>query len=439
MKRQLLRFLPLIILLIGVGGFMGLVSTRSGWKSVLVSLAHQLLNIAESIAAPERRVLPDLGPLVETLAAPAQTLQIVVDAQGSVRPADEIDLVSQVPGVVVWKAPQLETGGFFARGDVLLRIDPRDFELAMISAEAAVARARYQLDLAQEEAAVASQEWELVRSLDTEPTDLLLRLPQVRAAEADLLAAEAGLSEARLRLERTQIRAPFDGRVRETGLDVGQYVAANQSVSRVYGIERAEIVVAVPHKDMAWLEIPLLLPEMAIASLSSEKTGTDIARLTESGGPRPSPPPTTAPQARVFAEFAGRRHAWDGFVTRTAAELDARSRMMRLVVEVDTPYAQGGDSDTPLLVGMFVDVKIFGKSVDGVRVLPRVALREGNIVWVADREGTLHLRPAQVLHVRDERVVVRLDLSDDERIVVSQLSGVTDGMKVRLDDGESRS
>ena len=139
MKKQLLRFLPLIILLIGVGGFMGLVSTRSGWKSVLVSLGHQLLNIAESIAAPERRVLPDLGPLVETLAAPAQTLQIVVDAQGSVRPADEIDLVSQVPGVVVWKAPQLETGGFFARGDVLLRIDPRDFELAMLSADAAVA------------------------------------------------------------------------------------------------------------------------------------------------------------------------------------------------------------------------------------------------------------------------------------------------------------
>ena len=112
--------------------------------------------------------------------------------------------------------------------------------------------------------------------------------------------------------------------------------------------------------------------------------------------------------------------------------------MMRLIVEVDTPYAQGGDSDTPLLVGMFVDVKIFGKSVDGVRVLPRVALREGDIVWVADREGTLHLRPAQVLHARDEGVDVRLDLSDDERIVVSQLSGVTDGMKVRLDDGESR-
>ena len=126
MKNQLLRFLPLIILLVGAGGFMGLVSSGR---------------------APERRVMPDLGPLVETLAAPTQTLQIIVEAQGSVRPADEIDLVPQVSGVVVWKAPQLEAGGFFARGDVLIRIDPRDFELAMTSAEASVARARCQLDL----------------------------------------------------------------------------------------------------------------------------------------------------------------------------------------------------------------------------------------------------------------------------------------------------
>ena len=241
MKRQLLRFLPLIILLVGIGGFMGLASTRN---------------------APERRVLPDLGPLVEILAAPAQTHQIIVEAQGSVRPADEIDLVPQVSGVVVWKAPQLEAGGFFARGDVLLRIDPRDFELTVTSAEASVARARYQLDLAQEEAAVASQEWEMVRRQDARPTDLVLRLPQVRAAEADLLAAEAGLAQANLRLERTQIRAPFDGRVRDTTLDVGQYVVANQPVSRVYSIERAEIVVSVLHQDMAWLEIPKQLPDL---------------------------------------------------------------------------------------------------------------------------------------------------------------------------------
>lgn len=419
MKRQLLRFLPLIILVVGIGGFMGLVSTGS---------------------APERRVLPDLGPLVETLAAPAQTLQIIVEAQGSVRPADEVDLVPQVSGVVVGKASQLEAGGFFARGDVLIRIDPRDFELAMISAEAAVVRARYRLDLAQGEAAVASQEWEMVRRLDTTPTDLVLRLPQVRAARADLLAAEAGLAKASLRLERTQIRAPFDGRVRNTTLDVGQYVVANQPVARVYSIERAEIVVAVLHQDMEWLKIPRQLPDLPMASLSAVETTLDITRSTAAGeGPQVPVPLAAAPRARVHGEFAGRRQVWDGFVTRAAAELDARSRMLRLVVEVDGPYDTGVDNDSPLLVGMFVDVEIFGESVEDVRVLPRIALHEGNIVWVMDRDGILHMRQVRVVHTRQETLLVRLDMADDERVIVSQLSGATDGMKVRTQDREPQS
>ena len=411
MKRQLLRFLPLIILVVGIGGFMGLVSTGS---------------------APERRVLPDLGPLVETLAAPAQTLQIIVEAQGSVRPADEVDLVPQVSGVVVGKASQLEAGGFFARGDVLIRIDPRDFELAMISAEAAVVRARYRLDLAQGEAAVASQEWEMVRRLDTTPTDLVLHLPQV--------AAEAGLAKASLRLERTQIRAPFDGRVRNTTLDVGQYVVANQPVARVYSIERAEIVVAVLHQDMEWLKIPRQLPDLPMASLSAVETTLDITRSTAAGeGPQVPVPLAAAPRARVHGEFAGRRQVWDGFVTRAAAELDARSRMLRLVVEVDGPYDTGVDNDSPLLVGMFVDVEIFGESVEDVRVLPRIALHEGNIVWVMDRDGILHMRQVRVVHTRQETLLVRLDMADDERVIVSQLSGATDGMKVRTQDREPQS
>ena len=422
MNKQVLKFLPLLILLVGVVGFVGLVSTRQ---------------------APERRIMPDLGPLVEAMDAPAQTLQVTVEAQGSVRPTDEIDLVPQVPGVVIWKAPQLESGGYFARGDVLLRVDPRDYDLAATRAQASVARARYQLDVSQEEATVARQEWEMVREhrgLDSRPTDLVLRLPQVRAAEADLLAAEAGLAEARLRLERTQIRAPFHGRVRETTLDVGQYVVANQPVCRIYSIERAEIVVAVPDEDMEWLVIPRQLPDMPMANLS---TAENTASITPGAGsmedPEPPAPLAAAPRARVHADFAGKRHAWDGFVSRAAAELDARSRMLRLVIEVDAPYARSDNNDVPLLVGMFVDVEILGEPVDDVRVLPRVALHEGDVVWVASGKGILHMRRVQVVRVRDEQVLVRLELASDEQVIISQLSGATDGMKVRIQDGDSQS
>jgi len=406
-KKQLLKFLPLIILIVGVGAFLGLASSRK---------------------APERRVVADLGPLVETLLAPAETLQIIVEAQGSVRPADEIDLVPQVSGMVVWKAFQLESGAFFSAGDVLFSIDPRDFELAVTRAQASVARARYQLDLSSEEAAVASQEWQMVRQhreIDAEPTDLVLRLPQVRAAEAELLAAEAGLAEANLRLARTRIVAPFDGRVRQSSLDVGQYVVANQPVSRIYSTERAEIVVAVADEDMAWLVIPQQPPEMSAT--------TDIIG-THRGAEMAAPP-----RARVLADFAGEHHMWDGFISRAAAELDVRSRMLHLVVEVDAPYAEGPENSVPLLVGMFVDVEILGESVENVHVLPRAALHEDDMVWVASNSGPLQMRRAQMVHVRDEQVLVRMELSPGEQVIVSQLSGATEGMKIRVQSGGARS
>lgn len=420
MNKTLLKLLPLGILLIGGGLAFLLIASRE---------------------APTRRQLPYEGPLVEGIAAPPQTLQVTVDGQGTVRPAAQIDLVPQVPGIVVWKSTQLEAGGFFARGDLLLRIDPRDYELAVTRAEAGVARALYQLDLAREEAAVARQEWEMLQvQQDTQrqANALVLKLPQVRAAEADLQAAEASLAEARLRLSRTRIRAPFDGRVRAADIDAGQYVNANQPVARIYSIEKAEIVVPVPDEDMAWFDLPSPLASDPMATATAQAGGADAVVSASERPAAALPPPPEAPKARVSADYAGRPHQWEGRVVRSEAELDPRSRMMRLVVEVDRPYAAPGDDRAPLLVGMFVDVEILGTQVDDVRVLPRLALRQGDVVWVADAQGRLRVRPAQVVKVRQEEVLVRLELAPEERVIVSQLNGVTDGMKVRLTDAEAQ-
>ena len=415
MKRTLLKFLPLIILGVGVGAFALLMATRP---------------------EPQRRDIPYKGPLVEVMEAPARSVKVVVEGQGTVRPSDQIDLVPQVAGVVVWKAPQMESGGFFARGDLLLRVDPRDYELAVTRAEAAVARTRYQLDLARQEAAVARQEWELLQRQGgtvAEPNDLVLKLPQVRAASAELQSAEAQLDEARLRLSRTEIYAPFDGRVRSVSLEKGQFVGANQPVARVYSIERAEIVVPVPDEDMAWFDLPMEAPGGPMAAAQKDAEGTVLSAGERALGAYPA---AAVPAARVTTTYAGRPAAWDGRVVRAEAEVDARSRMMRLVVEVDAPYAAPSKERPPLLVGMFVDVEIMGAEVDGVRVLPRMALRDGGTVWVVDGAGVMHMRPAQVVRVRDAEVLARVEMKAGERVVVSQLSGATDGMKVRPQQAE---
>lgn len=430
MKRMFVKILPVFILLCGVAAFAVMVATRD---------------------APERRHIVDAGPLVEAITAPAQQLQVIVSGQGTVRPSAQIELVPQVPGVAVWKAPQLEAGGFFARGDLLLRIDPRDYELAVTRAKAAVARSRYALELVSEEAAVARQEWEMMQEPDDgadAPGDLVLRLPQVRAAKADLEATTASLEEARLRLSRTEIHAPFTGRALTVALDAGQYVKANQPVASIYSIEKAEIIVPVLDEDMAWFDVPMPLPPELIASgistADEHSPAAPIAAPTTSAdvrSPAEQPPgivaPRAMPEALISTEFAGRRQQWKGRVVRAKAELDPRSRMVHLVIEVDGPYAGRGGDRAPLLVGMFVDVDILGNEVDGVRAIPRMALRDGDLVWVADDAGRLHMRPAQVVRVRGEEALVRLQLAEAELVVVSQLSGATDGMKVRVSRRET--
>ena len=134
-------------------------------------------------------------------------------------------------------------------------------------------------------------------------------------------------------------------------------------------------------------------------------------------------------EALVTASFGGRQLSWKGRVVRARAELDPRTRMARLVVQVDEPYA---DESAPLMVGAFVEVAIGGSRVQGVRSVPRSALRAGNTVWTAGPEGELRIRPARVVRAAGEQILLYVDMQPGERVITSQLRAVTDGMKVRL-------
>ena len=407
-----LRFLfPVVIILAGVGAFAAMVMTKE---------------------PPEKVVKPYLGPLVESVAAPEHSTQVEVTGFGAVRPAAEIDLVPQVSGIVVWKSPYLESGGFVSAGDLLAQIDPRDYELAVQAAEAELAQAAYRMEIAVGEANVAKAEWALVSAREgggldggrsgSSPEPLVLHVPQLRAAEANALSAKARVAEAELRLERTKLHAPFDGRVRQTSLDEAQYVQAGQPVARLYSIHKAEIVVPIPDEDLQWITFM--------------DTGTNMgAHVHGAAGIEGPPHPAHQPSnAIVSAEYGGQRHEWSGRVIRSAAELDPQSRMAHLVVEVG---GQSHDGAVEPPVGLFVDVAIRGRTVDGVRRIPRVALRPDDVVWTAGEDGVLRVRPVEVVRKGIDDVLIRVDLEKaDERVIVSRLKGATDGMKVRLEEAQ---
>jgi RND family efflux transporter MFP subunit len=305
---------------------------------------------------------------------------------------------------VVSASDSFVEGGFFQKGEALLTVDPRDYRLAVVRTRSMVAEARLQLEQEEEEAAVARREWEdLGRG---EPTDLVLRKPQMARARAALEAAEADLERAEIDLERTRIRAPYQGRVLGKSVDVGQYVTPGTAVARIYAVDYAEVRLPIPDADLAYLDLPLVYREE---------------------GPQES-----GPEVILRARFAGRRHEWKGAIVRTEGELDPKSRMVHAVARIKDPYARGEDPDRPpLAVGMFVEAEILGRSVEGVVVLPRSALRGEDRVLVVDGEDRLHYREVTILRADRETVVIRSGLEAGEQVCLSPLEAVVDGMKVR--------
>jgi RND family efflux transporter MFP subunit len=277
-----------------------------------------------------------------------------------------------------------------------------DYQLAATLAEAKVKDSESNLKLAQEESAAAREEWRMLspgRSESVmEPPPLVAREPQLAAAQAKLAADRADLRKALLYLERTELVAPFDGRVSQENVDIGQYVSPGQSLAILYSIKDAEIIIPLEDKDLFWFHVP---------------------GFTPGGDPGSS--------ATVLASIAGQCLSWEGEVVRAEGKLDESTRMINVVVKVRNPYAK----KPPLAVGLFVTVKIEGRTLPQASVVPRAALHHGNVVWIVDNDNLLHFRNVDVARVHGDAVLVKAGLQDGQMVVVSPLKGVTDGMAVR--------
>ena len=364
---------------------------------VLVAGVAAAALIASARKAPPRVDRPALGALVEVIETQVSDVPIVIKGNGEVVARVAVDVVPQVPGQVVRVHPSFVAGGFFKAGEVLVTIEPRDFELAVERAQAAVARAKVTLEREQAEAEVERQEWNDLHP-DEEPTSLAIREPQIRQAEAEHAAAVADLDVAKLNLERTRISLPFDGVVVSESVDVGQFVGNGNRLATVYGTDVVEVRVPLDNRELAWFEVPT----------GNGKTG---------------------PKAEVGAKLGGGEVVWDGRVTRMEAQVDQVSRMVHVVVEVADPYVTTADRP-PLLPGTFVEVRIFGRTLDQVVPLPRYAIREGNRVWVYD-DGNLRIREVEILRADRQQSLVASGIEGGDLVVVSSLDAVTDGMKVR--------
>ena len=373
---------------------------------VLLAVAVTVVMIKTKPQA-RRQKPPAPQPRVTVYTIGQETEPVKIKGFGSVKAKRSVNITPRVSGEVVEKSADCEPGGYFIAGQLLLKIDDTDYLLAVARAEADVAQAEVNLARAEEEAQVARREWAEIGSRglagsgeETEPSPLVLHEPQLKLAQAGLEAARAALRQARVNLERCSIIAPFAGRVLDVDIDVGQYLRAGNPIGTIYATDIAEITVPVPDDDLAWI------------------------RLDQAG--------SGAGQVQITADFAGAHHVWTGRAVRLGGAVDARSRLVPVVVEVDNPYQEDG-TRPPLVEGMFVEVTFPGTPPAGAVVIPRSALRPDNRVWVVAPGDTLRIREVTVAQAGIDEALVTDGLMPGELVCTSNLQYVTDGMAVRVE------
>ena len=328
-------------------------------------------------------------------------MQLSVSSEGNVQPSVETKLVAQVAGEVIEISSSLVAGGDFSKGDVLLKLDPRDYEIALARSQAALSRA-------QAEQRYAAEETGRIKSLYGEE---LASISQLQSAERLLAVANAALDDASaavkratVDLERTFFTAPFNGRVRAENVDIGQFLSQGAMIATLYDTDRLQVRLPLADAHLAYLD-----PSYAQTGLAGEEPADVV----------------------LTADYAGDTQSWSAKLLRTEGDISTKSRFLHVIVEVTETLNSNG---VQLPVGLFVDAVITGRTVDNLVSVPRTALRPDNSVMVIDDGNQLHFREVTVFKLSDSDVLISEGLASGERISISPLQFVVEGMPVTVID-----
>ena len=375
-----------------------IISSRIG--PILVILIGSFFAFIISVSSPKPKKgieLPKPTPVFyEVVTKKNITLEIFTN--GEVKPLNEINLISQVSGQIVEAADEFVEGGIIKAGSPLVWIDDRDYKLAVISAESRVAQASKLLEREIAESELAKNDWEELGLGEASP--LTLRIPQLKEAEAAEKAALADLEKAKLNLERTIVKLPFQGIIREKRTGVGQFVGAGSVLATAFSTEEVLIALPLTDTELSYLGLPLAYEE--------EK-------------------PFTGPKVKFLSTVSNKTFEWEGRIVRTAGSIDSPTRFVYVYAEVINPYQQS----PPLAIGMFVDAIIEGKTIKDGFLVPNSAINNNSNIYVIDINDNLEIREIEVLGTENDYVILKGEIYEGERVVVSPLNNAKIGMALK--------
>lgn len=339
-------------------------------------------------------------------------LDFTVEAQGEVRPQREIVVAPQISGRIAYVSPDFIDGGFIRQGQVLVRLEAADYELAVVRAQSGVASAEQRLAREEAEAEIARQD--LINLGITDSSPLARREPQLAEAKAALESAKAQLADARLALGRTAVVAPFDGRVREENVDVGQFASPGQSLGRVFATDIVEVALPINDDELGRLGLPLAFAETAS---------------------------NPGPEVIFTAAVSGEIRTWTGRITRSSAAVNPQTRLINVIAELNDPYGAGADDGAPMAPGLFVNASIAGTKIEDLLVAPRSAIRGGNNIFIGDpQEGELRIYSVDLVFSSPDGAWFRSEnVNPGDLAITSPIRGSNDGMSItilqRMEDG----
>jgi RND family efflux transporter MFP subunit len=359
--------------------------------------AYALLQISRP--EPEKNEAGPRPVSVYTAEVSQEDASLEVITQGEVRSRTEIDLVSQVGGRVTSVSPEFVEGGRIQPGVALLQIEDTNYRLALSQAQARMADAELAVQQALADQDVARKQ---LRN-DPNASDLALKKPQVAQARAMRQAAAAGLEQAQLDLARTSITLPFEGRVADTRVHIGQFISPGTVLGKVFGTELVEVRLPLNNRQLASLGLP-------------------IGYIAPAGG---------GLTVQFTAQVAGQQHQWLGKLVRLDASVDAETRMLYAIAELADPYGESvSTTGMPMAVGLFVDARIQGRQLPASMSIPGSALRAGNVVYVINSENRLEIRTVDVAHSTPQKAVISDGLKPGEKVVTSAIRNPIQGMAI---------
>jgi RND family efflux transporter MFP subunit len=332
---------------------------------------------------------------------------VLINSFGRIEPRTQGQLVAQVSGQIIEVSPEFRDGGFFKQGDVLVKIDPRDYEIQVDVAAAELANAKVNYAEQQVLADQAVEDRKILRKKG-KASDFALHIPQLAAAKSQIGAANAKLKQAKLDVERTQIRAPYAGRVLSKSADLGDVVSANTSLGKIYATDLVEVRLPVKNSELPFIDLP-------------EYAGNNPVK------------------AEIINSLGDKPQSWQAVLVRSAGAIDEQSQQLYFTAQIDAPYAQHNKKRRPLKIGQYITATIEGKTIKDAIVIPNSAIYQGSYVYLY-KDGVIERREIEVAWQGTKEALIKQGIKAGEELVLTPLGRVSSGTPVKkLSDNKEAS